>query len=132
MLSSYWYLVNIVKTGKFDGKIANPQNATTVEHGSTYSFLGTIAISCDSPIDAFDRRARSGGSVRATSSRQSSSSASVAGPRTRRTWLVAAGAALVAVCVTWRWIDHELLLAYQKVFVRSTGATSRFSASTRI
>jgi hypothetical protein len=119
VLGSYWYLLNRAKTGKFDGNIANPQNATTVEHGNTYSFLGTIAHFLRLLIDAFDPSGAVGRDrfvyLVATAL------VLVLGWRVRGrlgTWTVAAAAGLVAVCVAWHWIDHGLLRAYQKLFVQ--------------
>ena len=53
VLGSYWYLLNIVKTGKFDGKIWSSPNAAEV-HGNTYSLAGTIAHFLRLLIDSFD------------------------------------------------------------------------------
>src|SRR5262249_14326572 len=54
VLGSPWYLLNIVKTGKFDGKIANVKNASTAAHGNTYSLAGTVGHFLRLLIDAFD------------------------------------------------------------------------------
>jgi hypothetical protein len=119
VLGSYWYLLNRAKTGKFDGNIANPQNATTVGHGKTYSFFGTIAHFLRLLIDAFDPSGAVGRDRFVYL--VAAAIVLVLGWRMRGrvgTWAVAAGAALVAVCVAWHWIDHGLLHAYQKLFVQ--------------
>ena len=118
MLGSPWYVLNIVKTRHLDGKLADTHNATTVRHGNTYSFLGTIGHFLRLLIDAFDPSGAVG--------------------RDRLLYLVAAGvilalglrvrrragaaevvmaAALAAVPVAFRVVDHGLLHAYQKLFV---------------
>ena len=118
VLGSYWYLLNIVKTGKFDGKIASTQNAATEVDGNTYSFAGTIAHFLRLLIDSFDPSGAVGrdrflyliaaGLIL------------VLGLRTRGrvgTGLVVGAAALAALPLAFRWINHELLHAYQKLWV---------------
>jgi hypothetical protein len=117
VLGSYWYLLNIVKTGKFDGKIASTPNATEV-HGNTYSFAGTIAHFLRLLIDSFDPS----GAVGRDRFLYLIAAALilVLGLRQRGrlgTGLVAAAAALAALPLAFRWIDHGLLHAYQKFWV---------------
>ena len=131
VLGSYWYLVNIVRrrassTGRSQTRQTPPRWST----GAPYSFLGTIAHFLRlRPSTPSTRRARFGRDRFVLPRRGSRHPRPrVAGPRTRREHgLVAAGAALVAVCVTWRWIDHELLLmCTRSASSSSTGATLAF------
>ena len=119
VLGSYWYLLNRSKTGKFDGDIGSAQNATTVEHGSTFSFLGTIAHFLRLLIDAFDPSGAVGRDRFVYL--VAAGLVLILGWRAKRrtdAWLVGAAAALVAACVAWRWIEHQLLHGYQKLFVQ--------------
>ena len=118
VLGSYWYLLNIAKTGKFDGKIANAANSTTVEHGSTYSVAGTVAHFLRLLIDAFDPSGAVGrdrfvylvaaGAILALGLRRR---------RGSRLADVAMAAALAGSPLAFRVIDHGFLHAYQKLWV---------------
>ena len=117
VVGSYWYVLNIAKTGKLDGKIATAQNATTA-HGNTRSFAGTIAHLMRLVIDAFDPS----GAVGRDRFLYLIAAALilVLGLRTRGrvgTGLVVGAAALAALPLAFRWIDHELLHGYQKLWV---------------
>src|SRR5436190_21112075 len=118
VLGSYWYLLNIVKTGKFDGKIAGSQNAAAQVHGNTYSLSGTVAHFLRLLVDSFDPS----GAVGRDRFLYLVAAALilVLGLRTRGrvgTGLVVAAAALAALPLAFRWIDHELLHGYQKLWI---------------
>jgi hypothetical protein len=118
LLGSPWYVLNIVKTRHLDGKLANPQNATTVTHGDTYSPAGVVAHFMRLVIDAVDPSGAIGrdrflylvaaGVVLAL------------GVRARRrlgpVGLVAA-VGLAALPLAFRAIDHGFLHGYQKLWV---------------
>lgn len=118
VLGSPWYVLNEVKTHKLDGKLANPHNATTVEHGSTYSFGGTVGHFLRLLIDAFDPS----GAVGRDRLLYLVAAAVIVvlGLRARgrmRPAEVVMAAALAAVPLAFRVVDHGLLHAYQKLFV---------------
>ena len=118
VLGAYWYLLNVAKTHHINGRVAEAQNATTLQHGNTRSVGGTIAHLMRLAIDAVDPSGALG--------------------RDRFLYLVAAGlilmlglrvrgrmgtglvvvaGALAALPLAFRWIDHELLHGYQKLWL---------------
>ena len=118
VLGAYWYLLNIAKTHHINGEIADVKNATTVEHGNTRSVVGTIAHFMRLVIDAVDP---SGAVGRDRFLYLAAAGLILAlGLRVRGrvgTGLVVGAAALAALPLAFRWIDHELLHAYQKLWV---------------
>jgi 4-amino-4-deoxy-L-arabinose transferase-like glycosyltransferase len=117
-LGCYWYVFNLAKTGHIDGKLANAANATTVEHGNTYSPAGIVGHFLRLSIDAVDPSGAVGrdrflyliaaGVVL------------VLGIRGRRRfgWIsILVAVALAALPLAFRAVDHELLHAYQKLWV---------------
>ncbi len=118
VLGCYWYVLNIAKTGHFDGKLGNATNATTVEHGNTYSPAGIVAHFMRLVVDAVDPSGAVGrdrflylvgaGVVLFFGVRG----------RKRFGWVsIAVAVALAALPLAFRAIDHELLHAYQKLWV---------------
>jgi hypothetical protein len=117
-LGSYWYVLNLAKTGHIDGKLAQAQNATTVEHGNTYSIAGVVAHTLRLGIDAVDPS----GSVGRDRLLYLVAAAAilVLGLRVRRragAAEVLIAAALAAVPIAFRPVQHQLLHAYQKLWV---------------
>ena len=117
-LGCYWYVLNIAKTGHFDGKLGNATNATTVEHGNTYSPAGIVAHFMRLVVDAVDPSGAVGrdrfvylvgaGVVLFFGVRG----------RKRFGWIsIAVAVALAALPLAFRAIDHGLLHAYQKLWV---------------
>jgi len=118
VLGSYWYLLNVAKTHHINGQVAEAKTATTIGHGNTRSVGGTVAHIMRLVIDAVDPSGAIGrdrflylvvaGLILAL------------GLRVRGrvgTGLVVGAAALAALPLAFRWIDHELLHAYQKLWV---------------
>jgi hypothetical protein len=118
VLGSYWYLLNFAKTRHFNGAVAQAAHAAGVGHGNTYSIAGFVAHTMRLAIDAVDPSGSIG--------------------RDRLLYLVAAGvilviglrarrragaagvllaAGLAAVPLAFRPVEHELLHAYQKLWV---------------
>jgi hypothetical protein len=117
-LGSYWYLFNLAKTGRLGGRFAQPQQAVFVQKGNTYSFAGTVAHLMRLVIDAVDPSGAAGrdrflylvGAAVVL----------VLGIRGRRRfgWIsIVVAVALAALPLAFRVIDHELLHAYQKLWV---------------
>ena len=118
VLGAYWYLLNIAKTHHVNGQVAEARNATTLQHGNTRSVGGTIAHLMRLGIDAVDPSGAVGrdrflylvaaGLIL------------VLGLRVRGrvgTGLVVVAGALAALPLAFRWIDHELLHGYQKLWL---------------
>jgi hypothetical protein len=118
VLGSYWYLLNLAKTGRLNGNFAQTSQATQVQHGNTYSVAGVVAHTLRLLIDAVDPS----GSVGRDRLLYLVAVAAilVLGFRARRragAAAVMAAAALAAVPLAFRPVQHELLHAYQKVWV---------------
>jgi len=118
LLGSPWYVLNLVKTQHLDGKLANPQNATTVTHGDTYSPAGVVAHFMRLVIDAVDPS----GAVGRDRFLYLVAAAVVLvlAVRARRrlgTLGLVAATGLAALPLAFRAIDHELLHGYQKLWV---------------
>jgi hypothetical protein len=117
VLGSYWYLLNVAKTGHIDGKLAQA-HAAAVQRGNTYSVAGIVAHFLRLVIDGVDPSGSVG--------------------RDRLLYLVAAGvilvvglrarrragaagtalaAGLAAVPLAFHPVQHGLLHAYQKLWV---------------
>jgi hypothetical protein len=117
-LGSYWYLFNLAKAGHLGGKFAQASHATQVQHGKTYSVAGVVAHTLRLAIDAVDPS----GSVGRDRLLYLVAAAAilVLGLRTRRRAGVVGmviAAALAAVPLAFRPVQHELLHAYQKLWV---------------
>ena len=114
----YWYVLNLVETGHIDGKLASAANATTVGHGNTYSAAGVVAHFMRLSIDAVDPS----GAVGRDRFLYLVGAAVVLllGVRGRRRfgWIsIVVAVALAALPLAFHAIDHELLHAYQKLWV---------------
>jgi len=117
-LGSYWYLINLAKTGRLGGRFAEANHAVVVGKGSTYSLAGTVAHVLRLAIDAVDPS----GSVGRDRLLYLVAAAAilVLGLRARRrAGAVKTGAAvaLAALPLAFRPVQHELLHAYQKIWV---------------
>jgi hypothetical protein len=116
LIGSYWYIVNLVETGRWDGQFSPASHQTAAVHGNTYSFLGVIAHTMRLLVDSVD----ASGSVGRDRFLYLVAAAVVlvlgvrAGGRAGA--LVAAG--IVAVCLALRPVQHELLHGYQKLWVQ--------------
>ena len=117
LLGSYWYLLNLAKTGHLDGQLAQASK-TTVVHGNTYSLAGTVAHFLRLLIDSFDPSGAVGRDrllylVAAVV-------VLVLGLRARRRTgavEVVAAAALASVPLAFHVVQHGFLHAYQKLWV---------------
>lgn len=117
-LGSYWYLFNLAETGRPGGRFAQAQHAVVVGKGNTYSLAGVVAHFMRLAIDGVDPS----GSVGRDRFLYLVGAAVVLvlGIRGRRRfgWIaVVAAVALAALPLAFRAIDHELLHAYQKLWV---------------
>jgi hypothetical protein len=117
-LGSYWYVLNAIKTGHLDGKFSPASHASTAVHGNTYSLAGVVAHTMRLAIDTVDPS----GSVGRDRLLYVVAAAAilVLGFRARRragAAVVLAAAALAALPLAFRPVQHELLHAYQKLWV---------------
>ncbi len=118
VLGSYWYLFNLAETGRLGGRFAEAHHAVVVGKGNTYSVAGVVAHVMRLTIDAVDPSGSVGrdrllylvavGVILVLGLR--------ARHRVGLAWVLVA-AALVAIPLAFRPVQHELLHAYQKLFV---------------
>ncbi len=130
LLGFPWYVLNLVKTQHFDGKLANPENAAKVTQGNTYSPAGVVAHFMRLVIDAVDPSGAVGrdrflylvaaGVVLALAVRARRRLGNVG---------VAAAVGLTALPLAFRAIDHGFLHAYQKLWVSAGKDTLAFLGS---
>jgi hypothetical protein len=116
-LGCYWYVLNLAKTGHIDGRLAQAANAAA-EHGNTYSPAGIVAHFMRLVVDSVDPSGAVGrdrflylvaaGVVLALGIR---------GRRRFGVWSIVVAVALAALPLAFRALDHELLHAYQKLWV---------------
>ena len=119
VLGSYWYLLNVAKTHHINGQVAEAKSAAVIGHGNTRSVGGTVAHIMRLVVDAVDPSGAIGRDRFVYL--VAAGLILVLGLRTRGRvgiGLVVGAAALAGLPLAFRWIDHELLHAYQKLWVQ--------------
>jgi hypothetical protein len=117
-LGSYWYLFNLAETGRLGGRFAEAHHAVVVGKGNTNSPAGVVAHVMRLAIDAVDPS----GSVGRDRLLYLVAAAAILalGLRARRGMRpveAVMAAALAAVPLAFRPVQHGLLHAYQKLWV---------------
>ena len=120
-LGAYWYVYNLARTGRLNGRFAEAAHSTE-QHGNTYSVTGVVAHTLRLAIDAVDPS----GSVGRDRFLYLVAAAVILllGLRlgrghlsARKTAWILVAAGLAALPLAFRAVQHELLRGYQKLWV---------------